>query len=174
MDPVPTEVKTRSSDLFTPTLQEFANPARRPVECWTDWAQYVVAFFGGVTALVIFAFRNALRLKVSRRRLYVMAACSMMAWLAYWACTLYLPTLRLEGLFGNLVVGPSEVVRVAGRAMALLLCVILLRIEEPASRTYLSLWNGRFASPWLPGLGALALGFFVDWLVAALLHARFR
>lgn len=159
------------SPQFTPSLQHFADPDPRPAQPWSPRAQFFVAFFGGVTALGIFAFLNARRLRVSPARIALMVGLSLAAWLTYWVGTQTLPALPLGDLFGGAsAIGPaSRAIRIAGRALALVLYLVLYWIQKPADRIYRSLWEGAYASPWRAGIGVVLLGILIDLPVAAFL-----
>jgi hypothetical protein len=175
MNEISPEASSSPSPLFTPSLQQFAEPSARPARPWSPRAQFFVAFFGGITALGIFALVNARRLRVSRNRMALMVVLILVAWTAYWAGTQILPTLPLDAVFGTSISGPSgRVIRIAGRAVALLLYLALYWIQKPADRIYGSLRNGTYARPWRAGFAACALGILIDLAVAIFFVLRSR
>lgn len=152
---------TLDETLFTPSLATARAPANRP---WRLQSQMWVAFFGGALALAAIAYMNARLLRVDNRTLRRLALVSVGGVIASLVVTVGV------GLFAS---PDSDLLRNArwlNRGVALLLFVVLRRIQAPADRAYQMFYDGEYSSLWRMGLLAVfGLGTLQSLLSAALI-----
>ena len=128
-------------ELLRPTIGADVDLSVRP---WRLMSQAYVAFFGGVIATTLIAYLNAKRLGVeaSKRRLVLIGGGV---------------GLVLAAVAFTLLTNSSEItsgVRVAIRVIAVAVCLVLLRIQQPMDRAF-QLRNAEYASLWGPGIAAV-------------------
>lgn len=146
-------------ELLRPTIGAGVDMKVRP---WRLMSQTYVAFFGGVIASTVIAFLNARRLGVdaAKRRLILLTG--------------------VVGLAGVIAVfallnADADVTsgfRVAVRVVAVLCCLVQLRIQRPMDRAF-QLRGTDYGSLWGPGVavavgGAIAEAFILVIVAGAL------
>jgi hypothetical protein len=146
-------------ELLRPTIGAGVDMKVRP---WRLMSQTYVAFFGGVIASTVIAFLNARRLGVDaakRRLILLTGAAGLVGVIAVFA----------------LLDADSDVTsgfRVAVRVVAVVCCLVQLRIQRPMDRAF-QLRGTDYASLWGPGVaitigGAVAEAFFLVIVARAL------
>ncbi|MEV8371340.1 hypothetical protein AB0P21_01330 [Kribbella sp. NPDC056861] len=136
-------------DLLRPTIGADVDMSARP---WRLMSQAYVAFFGGVIATTVIAFLNARRLGVPVRGRWQIALSGLAG--------LLLVAFVLEMLTGEVSVlsaVDSSGTRVVIRVIAVLTCLLQLRIQQPMDRAF-QLRGAEYKSLWLPGLAAVIGG----------------
>jgi hypothetical protein len=141
-------------ELLRPTIGAGVDMSVRP---WRLMSQTYVAFFGGVIASTVIAFLNAGRLGVdaAKRRLILLTGAI--------------------GLVGVIVVfallngdgGITSGLRVAVRAVAVVCCLIQLRIQRPMDRAF-QLRGVDYGSLWGPGIAVTVGGAIAEALILVL------
>lgn len=135
---------TELDDLLQPTI---APAEKRPLP-WRVSSQFWVAFFGGIPAVTAIAFLNARRLglSASRQRWIVGAgvigmviSIALMGWL-----TMSMEDGRRTG-------------RIATRVLAVVLFLVLARIQRDEDGRHQVFGSGEYASLWLPGILATVI-----------------
>jgi hypothetical protein len=146
-------------ELLRPTIGAGVDMKVRP---WRLMSQTYVAFFGGVIASTVIAFLNARRLGVDaakRRLILLTGAAGLVGVIAVFA----------------LLDADSDVTsgfRVAVRVVAVLCCLVQLRIQRPMDRAF-QLRGTDYAPLWGPGIaitigGAVAEAFLLVIVARAL------
>lgn len=144
------------SALYQPSVDAAPSTTGRP---WRPASQAYVAFFGGVVAVTAIAFLNARRLRVRPDpgpRILLLGAVALVAVAAVTAAW-WEP--------GQ----PQTLVRLAGRVIAVVLHLPLLRLLDPAARAF-ELRDGTYASLWGPGILAAIVGGIVQALFVVLVE----
>lgn len=141
-------------ELLRPTIGAGVDLSARP---WRLVSQTYVAFFGGVIASTVIAFLNARRLDVAadRRRLILGVGAAGLV-----VAAVVISLLTADG-------SSSSGLRIAVRVVAVLACIVQLRIQRPMDRAF-QLRGGEYGSLWGPGI-AVVIG--CGLLEAALLTA---
>ncbi len=152
-----------SDDLLAPSLQgrvyTVEPPAKRP---WRLGPQFFVAFFGGSLAITLIAFLNAGRLGLSAGRRWSMLGVGLVWGLTGPAVMIH-GFMNLEAigqLFGS-GVAPETLLRIVGKAFALLLFGLFYLLQQKPDRAYgyrYARAEEPYASLWVPGLLAI-VGF---------------
>jgi hypothetical protein len=143
-----------SDELLRPTIGADVDVTVRP---WRLMSQAYVAFFGGVIAVTVIAWLNARRLGVPARGRRQILGSGLGGFL--------LVALVLELLTGEVTVAPG--MRIVIRVIAVVTCLIQLRIQQPMDRAF-QLRGGEYKSLWLPGLAAVIVGGVLEVVVLAL------
>ena len=144
-------------ELLRPTIGAGVNMSVRP---WRLMSQTYVAFFGGVIASTIIAFLNARRLGVDaakRRLILLIGVVGLVAVIAVF----------------SLLNGDDHVtsgLRVSTRVVAVLCCLVQLRLQRPMDRAF-QLRGTDYGSLWGPGIAA-AIGGAIAELFVLLIAAR--
>lgn len=128
-------------ELLRPTIGADVDLSVRP---WRLMSQAYVAFFGGVIAATVIAWLNARRLgvPVSGRRLILLSG---LGGLVLAAVALVLLTDEVTASSGT---------RMAIRVVAVVTCLVQLRIQQPMDRAF-QLRGSEYKSLWGPGLAAV-------------------
>lgn len=128
-------------ELLRPTIGAGVDLSARP---WRLVSQTYVAFFGGVMASTAIAFLNARRLGVAadQRRLILGAGAAGLV-----VAAVVISLLTADG-------SSSSGLRVAVRVVAVLACIVQLRIQRPMDRAF-QLRGGEYGSLWGPGIAAV-------------------
>jgi hypothetical protein len=146
-------------ELLRPTIGTGVDMTTRP---WRLMSQTYVAFFGGVIACTVVAFRNAGRLGVdaAKRRLILLTG--------------LVGLLVVTGVFALLydgsgdesggVSGVTSGLRVGIRVVAVLCCLVQLRLQRPMDRAF-QLRGTEYASLWGFGVAATIGGAVVEALI---------
>ena len=152
-----------SDDLLAPSLQgrvyTVEPPAKRP---WRLGPQFFVAFFGGSLAITLIAFLNAGRLGLSPGQRWSMLGGGLLWGLVGLAGTVY-GFMNVEAI-GQLAGGgitPETLLRIVGKACALLLFGLFYLLQKKPDRAYgyrYAKAEEPYASLWVPGLLAV-IGF---------------
>ncbi|TCO51403.1 hypothetical protein EV646_101386 [Kribbella antiqua] len=143
-------------ELLRPTIGAGMDLTVRP---WRLMSQTYVAFFGGVIASTVIAFLNARRLGVDaakRRLILLTGAGGLVAVIAVFSL------LHTDG-------SVTSGLRVAIRAVAVVCCLVQLRIQRPMDRAF-QLRGVDYASLWGPGI-AVTIGGAIAEAVILLLVA---
>ena len=130
-----------SDELLRPTIGADIDLSARP---WRLMSQAYVAFFGGVIATTVIAVLNARRLGVpvnGRRQLVLSGGVGLV--LA--AAAIVLLTDQLTDSSGP---------RLAIRVIAVVTCLVQLRIQQPMDRAF-QLRGAEYKSLWGPGIAAV-------------------
>jgi len=141
-------------ELLRPTIGAGVDMSVRP---WRLMSQTYVAFFGGVIATTVIAFLNARRLGVEavRQRLVLLVgAAGLVAVIAVFAA------LNTDGDL-------SSGLRVAIRVVAVVCCLIQLRIQRPMDRAF-QLRGADYGSLWVPGVAVTIGGAIAETLILLL------
>lgn len=133
-------------DLLQPTVGR--QPARTGPLPWRVASQFWVAFFGGVPAVTAIAFLNARRLGATVRKQRWILVAGLIAASAY---------LGLVSFVGTEASARSTL-RIAGRVVAVLLFLVVARIQREDDGRYQVFGSGEYASLWGPGILASVLG----------------
>lgn len=136
---------------------------------WRVASQIYVAFFGGSLAVTVIAWVNARRLRMEdRSRLWILVA-GAIAIAATFA--LYLAILDPSEEIALASMGGRRWARWGSRIVAVVLWIVLARIQNPAARRYQVRGDGEYSSLWLPGLGAVfGLGFIQAAVLLGVLY----
>ena len=128
-------------ELLRPTV---APPAPRGPLPWRVASQFWVAFLGGVPAVTAIAFLNAGRLGAneSKRR-----------WILLAGGVALLLTIALMGWLG-MTNEHRSTSRIGVRVIAVLLYLVLARIQRDDDGRHQVFGSGEYASLWIPGLVA--------------------
>jgi hypothetical protein len=141
-------------ELLRPTIGAGVDLSVRP---WRLMSQTYVAFFGGVIASTAIAFLNARRLGVDaakRRLILLTGAGGLVAVIAVFS---------LLNTDGSVTSG----LRVAIRAVAVVCCLVQLRIQRPMDRAF-QLRGVDYASLWGPGIAVTIGGAVAEALILLL------
>jgi hypothetical protein len=146
-------------ELLRPTIAAGVDLKVRP---WRLMSQTYVAFFGGVIASTVITFLNARRLGVDaakRRLILLTGAVGLVAVIAVFALL-------------NADDDVTSGFRVAVRVVAVLCCLVQLRIQRRLDRAF-QLRGADYASLWGPGVavaigGAIAEAFILVIVAGAL------
>jgi hypothetical protein len=144
-------------ELLRPTIGADVDLSVRP---WRLMSQAYVAFFGGVIAVTMIAWLNARRLGVPARGRWLILL-SGLGGFGLGAVVLQLLT--------DEVTIVSET-RVVIRVIAVLTCLVQLRIQQPMDRAF-QLRGAQYKSLWLPGLAAIVVGGVLEVVLLMLLEA---
>ncbi|TWD84297.1 hypothetical protein FB561_5472 [Kribbella amoyensis] len=145
-----------ADELLRPTIAADVDLTVRP---WRQLSQAYVAFFGGVIASTVIAFVNARRLGVDRakqRLILLVGTGSLIVAIA-------VATLLTDHSTGT---STGSGLRLATRIVAVLCCLVLLRIQRPMDRAF-QLRGADYGSLWGPGLAAVIGGAVVEALLIA-------
>ncbi len=143
-----------ADELLRPTITANVDLSVRP---WRLMSQAYVAFFGGVLAVTLIAFLNARRLGVDAGRQRQILAVGLVALVVSAAVVVFLT--EDEANSG---------LRVATRVVAVVCCLVQLRIQRPMDRAF-QLRGTDYKSLWGPGIAAvLGLGLVELVLLAVL------
>jgi hypothetical protein len=141
-------------ELLRPTIGAGVDMSARP---WRLMSQTYVAFFGGVIASTVIAFLNARRLGVDaakRRLILLTGAIGLVGVISVFAL------LNSDGDF-------TSGLRVAVRAVAVVCCLIQLRIQRPMDRAF-QLRGVDYGTLWVPGIAVTIGGAIVEALILVL------
>ena len=140
-------------ELLRPTIRSDVDLSVRP---WRLMSQTYVAFFGGVIAVTVIAFFNARRLGVeaAKRRLML-----LVGGLGLVAAAVVITVLTEDSTSSGL--------RIAIRVVAVVCCLILLRIQQPMDRAF-QLRGVDYGSLWGPGIAAVIGGGVLEAVLLAI------
>jgi hypothetical protein len=132
-------------ELLPPTVTPARTSGYKP---WRVQSQFWVAFFGGILAVTGVAFINSRHLGMSARSRRLILACGAVALAIY------------VGLAGWVFTFPKDArtMRIAGRVLAVVLFLVLARIQREANNRYQLFGAGEFAPLWGVGITASILG----------------
>jgi hypothetical protein len=133
-------------ELLQPTV---APPPRRGPLPWRVSSQFWVAFFGGIPAVTAIAWLNARRLGSTIRKQQLIILSGILAAAAYIAFVVYL------------VPAQQSSKRLAGRIIAVLLFLLLARIQRDDELRHQVFGKSRYASLWLAGVLACVISIAV-------------
>ncbi|NIK59885.1 hypothetical protein [Kribbella shirazensis] len=141
-------------ELLRPTVGAGVNMSVRP---WRLMSQTYVAFFGGVLAATTVAYLNAGRLGVdaAKRRLILLAG------LAGLLVVIGVFVLLYDGS------GDTSALRVAIRVVAVLCCLVQLRLQRPMDRAF-QLRGADYGSLWGVGIAVTIGGAIAEVLILLL------
>jgi hypothetical protein len=143
-----------ADELLRPTITANVDLSVRP---WRLMSQAYVAFFGGVLAVTLIAFLNARRLGVDAARQRQILAVGVVALVVSAAVVVFLTDDEA-----------SSGLRIATRVVAVLCCLVQLRIQRPMDRAF-QLRGTDYKSLWGPGIAAvIGLGIVELVLLAVL------
>ncbi len=131
-------------DLLQPTVAESAPKRKRP---WRVASQLWVAFFGGVPAVTAIAYLNAGRLGASASKRRWILVAGVVALLVSIAVIVWSITTTQE----------RYATRIAVRLVAVLLFLVLARIQRDDDRHHQVFGAGEYASLWGPGIIATVI-----------------
>jgi hypothetical protein len=141
-------------ELLRPTVGAGVDMSARP---WRLMSQTYVAFFGGVLASTAVAYLNAGRLGVdaAKRRLILLTG--------------PVGLLAVIGVFVLLYddLGVTSGLRVGIRVVAVLCCLVQLRLQRPMDRAF-QLRGQDYGSLWAWGIGLTIGGALVEALILLL------
>jgi len=136
-------------------LQPTVTPAQKRPLPWRVSSQFWVAFFGGVPAVTAIAFLNARRLGASARKQQWIVVAGTVAFLVMIALFAWLGVDR----------GNRSVIRIAGRLLAVLLFLVLARIQRDEAGHHEIFGSDRYASLWGPGIVASLASAVVTFVI---------
>lgn len=142
-------------DLLRPTV---ANSVRKGPLPWRVSSQFWVAFFGGIPAVTAIAFLNARRLGASARRQQWILLAGIVAVAAFIALFAW-----IRGMEDG-----ARTMRIVGRVLAVVLFLVLARIQREDDGRHRVFGSGEYASLWLPGLLATVVSAAVLGGIAVL------
>jgi hypothetical protein len=143
-----------ADELLRPTIVANVDLSVRP---WRLMSQAYVAFFGGVIAVTVIAWLNARRLGVGAAQQRLILGVGAIA-LVVSAGVVVLLTDDDAG----------SGLRVATRVVAVLCCLVQLRLQRPMDRAF-QLRGADYKSLWGPGIAAvIGLGLLEVLLLAGL------
>jgi hypothetical protein len=146
-----------SDELLRPTIGADVDVTVRP---WRLMSQAYVAFFGGVISVTVIAWLNARRLGVPARGRWLILGSGLAGFV--------LVALVLELLTSEVTVTSGT--RVVIRVIAVVICLIQLRIQQPMDRAF-QLRGAQYKSLWLPGAAAIIVGGVLEIVLLMLLEA---
>lgn len=145
-------------ELLRPTV---APPAPRGPLPWRVSSQFWVAFLGGVPAITAIAFLNAGRLG---------ASASKRRWILVAGGVALLVSIGLMGWLGTME-EHRRTARIVVRVIAVLLYLVVARIQRDDDGRHQVFGSGEYASLWLPGIVATVISAIA--LVGIALFALF-
>ncbi|WP_432935539.1 hypothetical protein ACQPXM_20920 [Kribbella sp. CA-253562] len=141
-----------ADELLRPTIVANVDLSVRP---WRLMSQAYVAFFGGVIAVTVIAWLNARRLGVGAAQQRLILGVGAVALVVSAAVVVLLTD-------GDADSG----LRVATRVVAVLCCLVQLRLQRPMDRAF-QLRGADYRSLWGPGIAAvIGLGLLEVLLLA--------
>ena len=140
-------------------LQPTVAPAEQRPLPWRLSSQFWVAFLGGVPAVTAIAFLNARRLGLPAHQQRNILAAGVAAFLVTLTCMAVLGV-GADSRTAN---------RIVVRVIAVLLFLLLARLQRDADGHHQVFGSGQYASLWLPGGVAILLSFLVIFVVAFVL-----
>jgi hypothetical protein len=145
-------------ELLRPTIGTGVDMSVRP---WRLMSQTYVAFFGGVIASTAIAFLNARRLGVAtaKRRLILLTGAVGLA--------VVLVVFALLTSAGS----TNSALRVAVRVVAVVCCLVQLRIQRPMDRAF-QLRGTDYGSMWAPGIAATIGGGMLELFLFVIVGSR--
>ncbi|MFI5707347.1 hypothetical protein [Kribbella sp. NPDC051620] len=143
-----------SDELLRPTIGADVDVTVRP---WRLMSQAYVAFFGGVLSVTAIAWLNARRLGVPAPGRRLILATGLGGFL--------LVAFVLEALTGEVTIAAGT--RLVVRVIAVLTCLVQLRIQRPMDRAF-QLRGTKYKSLWWPGLTAVIVGGVLEVVVLML------
>jgi hypothetical protein len=129
---------TELNELLRPTI---APEPPRPMP-WRVSSQFWVAFLGGVPAVTVIAYLNARRLRASQ---------SKRRWIALSGVIALIVTIVMMASLG-MTEEYRQVARIGVRVIAVVLFLILARIQRDDDRRYQVFGLGQYDSLWAPGI----------------------
>jgi hypothetical protein len=141
-------------ELLRPTIGAGVDMSVRP---WRLMSQTYVAFFGGVIASTVIAFLNARRLGVDTAKQRLILGVGVIGLVVVIAAFAALNT------DGDL----SSGLRVGIRVVAVVCCLIQLRIQRPMDRAF-QLRGTDYGSLWATGFGVTIAGAVAEALILIL------
>lgn len=133
-------------ELLQPTIAP--EPRRGPLP-WRVSSQFWVAFFGGVPAVTAIAYLNARRLGSTIRKQQLIILSGLLAAAAFVAFVLYVG------------IDQRSTNRLAGRIVAVLLFLLLARIQRDDDLRHQVFGKGEYASLWAAGIAACLISTVV-------------
>ena len=134
---------TNLDDLLRPTVAETPK-GRLP---WRVSSQFWVAFFGGIPAVTAIAFLNARRLGSSARRQQWIVVSGLVAVAAFLALYAW-----VRGTDDS-----ARTMRIVGRLLAVVLFLVLARIQREDDGRHQVFGSGQYAPLWIPGILATVI-----------------
>lgn len=141
-------------ELLRPTVTPVVRSGYKP---WRLQSQFWVAFFGGILAVTGVAFINSGHLGMSARSRGVVLAFGAAALAVYVAMIVWF-------LGGN-----AQNTRIAGRILAVVLFLVLARLQRAADARYQLFGSGEYAPMWGVGITASIVGGLAQAGIAVLL-----
>lgn len=129
-----------ADELLRPTITANVDLSVRP---WRLMSQAYVAFFGGVLAVTVIAVLNARRLGVNAAGQRQIVGVGVVALLVSAAVVVFVTEDEV-----------NSGLRVATRIVAVLCCLVQLRIQRPMDRAF-QLRGTDYKSLWVPGIAAV-------------------
>jgi hypothetical protein len=131
-------------ELLQPTV---APAEQRPLP-WRVSSQFWVAFLGGIPAVTAIAFLNARRLGVSA---------SKQRWIVLAGVVALAISIALMGWLTTSMEDGRRTGRIAVRVLAVVLFLVLARIQRDEDGRHQVFGSGEYASMWLPGILATVI-----------------
>ena len=147
-------------DLLQPSVVAHA-PRTGPLP-FRVGSQFWVAFFGGSIAVTIIALVNAARLRMPAAKRWWIVAVGVLG-VAASAGVFYL-------IEAGTTKASGSTMRLAWRVIAVLVYLVLRKIQDRDDDHHTVFGGGEYASLWIPGILACIVGFLVNALL--LLGAR--
>jgi hypothetical protein len=153
-------------ELLRPSIEAARPRTERP---WDPSSQFYVAFFGGVLAVAGIALINARRLRLPASRQRWMLAIGLAGLVVALVLAAVMPIDPDVGAFVN---EGSRNIRLAGRVVAVAICLAFVKLQQPGDRLF-RIQGGEYASLWGPGILAVIVGGLAQAaLVAVVVDAR--
>lgn len=135
--------------LLTPSLSPSAAPA---ANLYSTQSAFVLAFFGGPIAVILYSALNSWKLRRPLDALlYAAGLLAAGAYIVGWR-TGYAPLVRLIDTIGDR--GPEAL----WRALALALCSLVYLMHRKQHRSA-ALFSTKPPSPWIPAIACAVLGY---------------
>ena len=149
-----TEEEDDLDELLQPTVTPVERSGYKP---WRVQSQFWVAFFGGIVAVTAVAFINSGHLGMSARSRGAILAAGAAALAVWVALAVWLVDENAQNL------------RIAGRILAVVLFLVLARMQRPADARYQLFGAGEYAALWGVGIPASIIGGLAQAGIAVLL-----
>jgi hypothetical protein len=134
---------TELDELLRPSVAE-APKGRLP---WRVNSQFWVAFFGGIPAVTAIAFLNSRRLGSTARKQQWILVAGLVAVAAFLALYAW-----LRGTDDS-----ARTMRIVGRLLAVVLFLVLARIQREDDGRHQVFGSGQYARLWIPGILATVI-----------------
>lgn len=134
--------------LLTPSL----SATTRPVKLYSVQSSFLVAFFGGPAAILLYSGLNSWRLRRTADIPVHLAGAAVVAGFVY--ALLFQPAL-FDGLFDLL---GNDMVRALRTVLSLAICGVFYALHQKQHRSA-AFFGDKPPSPWIPAIVCIAAGY---------------